>query len=162
MGEVDIFINVFTFVDFNDEIAQAIFEFALETEVITVQEIKEAYWNIGDFRWQNAFLKSQCYNCGYHWYYPTLTAGAVLCHAGDNALEHVNVGFNSRMSFFLQCSHCLECFRFCHNLILPGIGYCIFNQIRDMLFNIIVDIFAGYIVGVICCNVIGEAMAVIC
>lgn len=33
MGEVDVFINVFTFVDFDDEVAQAIFEFALETKV---------------------------------------------------------------------------------------------------------------------------------
>ena len=56
VGEVNVFIDIFPVVDFNDEIAQAIFELTLETEVVTVQEIKEAYWNIGDFSWQNAFL----------------------------------------------------------------------------------------------------------
>ena len=53
MGEVDVLINVFTFVNFDDEVAQAIFEFALETKVVAVQEVKESYWNIGDFRWQS-------------------------------------------------------------------------------------------------------------
>ena len=58
MGEVDVFVNVFTFVDFDDEITKAIFEFAFKTEVVAVQEVKESYWNIGDFRWQDTLLQS--------------------------------------------------------------------------------------------------------
>lgn len=58
MGEVDVFVNVFTFVDFDDEITKAIFELALKTEVVAIQKIKETYWNKGDFSRQNTFLQS--------------------------------------------------------------------------------------------------------